>query len=116
MRVLVTGADSPLGGVAVAALRHDYDLRLTGTAELPPGGAEGLPYSAADLREPDQVTPLMEVIDAVLHLAPFAVADPADPLAEGELLDRVARGTFVLLHAALKGGASRMVLASRLDL
>jgi nucleoside-diphosphate-sugar epimerase len=70
----------------------------------------------ADLREPDQVAPLIEAIDAVAHLAIHATFPTPDASAEKEALDVASRGTFVLLHEALKAGVGRFVLASRLDL
>lgn len=116
MRILITGAERPLGAVAARALRGDHELRLTGSQEAAPPGLDGLEYRAADLREPDQAEPLLEGIEAVVHLEvsePFPTPDAA---AEKEALDRAARGTFVLLHGALKAGVRRVVLVSRLDL
>jgi UDP-glucose 4-epimerase len=55
-------------------------------------------------------------MDAALHLAVYSPFSTPDPAAEKEALDRAARGTFVLLHAALKAGVRRVVLASRLEL
>jgi len=111
MRVLITGADRALGRLAARAFREAYDLRLTGTAAEPPADLGGIDYLPADLREPGVVAPLVAGCDAVLHLAPYDL--PAD--AEADLLDHAARGTFVLLHAALAAGVRRVVLASRLE-
>jgi len=114
MQVLITGAETPLAQLAAARLRERFDLRLTRSAD---GTAEhttaGIP---ADLRVPEQVEPLVEGVEAILHLAPYALQHPADADAERDVLDQAARGTFVLLHAALKAGVKRVVLASRLDL
>jgi nucleoside-diphosphate-sugar epimerase len=99
MRILITAADRPLGQVVAQALGAGHDLRVTGS----------------DLREPEQVDPLLEGVEAVVHLAPHTRLDPADANAEKEALDLAARGTFVLLHAALKAGVRRIVMASRLD-
>jgi nucleoside-diphosphate-sugar epimerase len=74
------------------------------------------PYAPADLREPEAVAPLLEGVDAVVHLAPYARLDLSDAAAEGEAINLAARGTYVLLHAALKAGVRRFVLASRLEL
>lgn len=115
MRILITGVDQPLGELAARALRGEHELRLTGALAEAPAGLEALPYTPADLREPDQVAPLLEGIEAVAHLAlhtPFATPDAA---AEKLALDVSARGMFVLLHAALKAGVRRVLLASRLD-
>lgn len=116
MRILITGADQALGQRAAEGLRQKHSLRLTGVqAEALPHRV-GLEYSPADLREPAQVEPLVAGIDAIVHLAVFERATPADAAGEKELLDWAARGTYVLLHAALNAGVSRVVLASRLDL
>jgi nucleoside-diphosphate-sugar epimerase len=116
MRILITGADTRLGRAAAAALRAGHDLRLTGAQPDPPEGAAGLPYTPADLREPDEVTPLLEGVEAVLHLVVYEPFPTPDAAAEKEALDRAARGTFVLLHAGLAAGVRRVVLASRLEL
>jgi nucleoside-diphosphate-sugar epimerase len=116
MHVLITGADQPLGGAVARALRGSCTLRLTGSDALAPPGCEELEYTPADLREPDQVNPLLEGIDAVAHLAVHACFSTPDAEAEKLALDLAARGTYVLLHAALKAGTRRVVMASRLDL
>jgi nucleoside-diphosphate-sugar epimerase len=116
MRILITGADHPLGALAARALRGEHELRLTGAEARAPAEFEGLSYTPADLREPEQVAPLVEGIDAVAHLALHQPMATPDAAAEKQALDVSARGMFVLLHAALKAGARRVVLASRLDL
>lgn len=116
MRILITGADQPLGELAARALMGEHELRLTGAAPQAPAGLQALSYTAADLREPDQVAPLVEGIDAVAHLALHQQMATPDAEAEKQALDLSARGTYVLLHAALAAGVSRVVLASRLDL
>lgn len=119
MRILITGADQPLGALAARALRADpaeHEIVLTGAQALTPGGLGDLRYSPADLREPTQVTPLVEGIQAVLHLAPHAPVVTTGHASETEALDLAARGTFVLLQSALAAGVERLVLGSRLDL
>jgi nucleoside-diphosphate-sugar epimerase len=116
MRILITGADQPLGSLAAQALRGEHELRLTGTEARAPAGLAGLSYAPADLREPEQVAPLVVGIEAVAHLALHAPMATPDALAEKLALDVSARGMFVLLHAALKAGVRRVVLASRLEL
>lgn len=114
MQVLITGAETPLATSVTAALAGRYDLRLTSRTE---GEVEqALPVVPADLRVPEQVEPLVAGVDAILHLAPYARAATPDARAERDALDEAGRGTFVLLHAALKAGVQRVVLASRLEL
>jgi nucleoside-diphosphate-sugar epimerase len=116
MRILITGADQPLGTLAARALAGAHELRLTGAQAVAPEGLEALPYTAADLREPEQVAPLVQGVDAIAHLAVHARFPTPDPAAEKLALDTAARGMFVLLHAALEAHVARVVLASRLDL
>ena len=116
MRILITGADQPLGALAVDTLCRSHELRLTGTEATAPAAAQGLPYTPADLREPEAVAPLVEGVEAVLHVALYAPIEAPDPPSEKQELDTAARGTYVLLHAALKAGVRRFVLASRLEL
>jgi nucleoside-diphosphate-sugar epimerase len=99
MRILITGSEQPLGRLVAEGLSGGHDLRLTGT----------------DLREPEAVEPLVEGIEAVVHLIPHQRFETPDATAEKEALDLAARGTFVLLHAALKAGVRRVVMVSRLD-
>lgn len=116
MRILITGADRPLAAAVVPSLLPDYYVRLTGAAPAPVAALAGQDYVPADFRDPAQAAPLVEGMDAILHLVPYAPATSTDPATEKHTLDTAARGTYVLLHAALKSGVRRMVLASRLDL
>ncbi len=116
MRILITGADQPLGLLAARALRGEHQLRLAGSGALAPVGFDDLPYSPSDLREPEQAERLVERVDAILHLQPYAVPEITDSESEKQALDVASRGTFVLLHAALKAGVQRVVMASRLEL
>lgn len=114
MQVLITGAETPLARLVATALSERYNIRLTGM----PGEvmADGSTVVPADLRVPEQVAPLVAGVEAILHLAPYTALPTTDANAEREALDQAARGTFVLLHEALKAGVKRVVLASRLDL
>jgi nucleoside-diphosphate-sugar epimerase len=113
MRILVTGADQPLGTQVARALRDRHELRLTGTGALGPAGLEGLPYTPADLCDPEQARTLVADVEAIAHLAPYAPAP--DVTTEARLLQSAAQGTFVLLRAALPARVRRVVLASRLE-
>ena len=97
--VLVTGAGSPLGQAVAEAL----------------GGA-GYAVTAAgdDLTDPAAVAPLLEGVRAVVHLAPLSLPQTMPPDAPAEILDAAARGTHVLLKAAVERGVGRVVLGSTL--
>ncbi len=112
MNLLITGADRPLGRLAAGHYKGAHRLRLTGTEPSVDGGD----YRPVDLREPEGVAPLVEGIQAVLHLAVYDPAPPSGPAAEQERLDVAARGTYVLLQEARKAGVERVVLASTLAL
>jgi len=111
MHVLLTGADTHLGRLAAAALAADHTLRATGAGADP---GLGLPYMRADLRDPAAAAEAVAGCEAVLHLAPYALADGGAP--DAELLDLAGCGTYVLAHAARAAGVTRLVLASRLEL
>ncbi len=116
MRILITGADQALGQMVAAGLRNQHELRLTGLQQQVPSHLRDLEYMPADLREPAQVEALTQGVDTILHLAVFERTAVAGSGGEKELLDWASRGTYVLLHAALRAGVSRVILASRLDL
>jgi nucleoside-diphosphate-sugar epimerase len=116
MRILITGADQPLGELAAAALRGEHELRLTGARARAPEGLASLPYTPADLREPAQVAPLLAGVEAIAHLALHAPIVTPDAAAEKEALELSARGMFVLLQEGRRAGVRRVVLASRLEL
>lgn len=116
MRILITAADQPLGALLARELSGDHSLCLTTHPESPATAFPGCETVAADLRDPAQVEPLLAGVDAVVHLAAYPPATLLDAAAEGEALDHASRGPFVLMHAALKAGVSRVVLVSRLEL
>ena len=70
MKILLTGADQPLGAAVARELAGAHHLRLTGRGEASdlPAGAS---YAVADLREPEAVAPLVSGMDAVVHLAAY---------------------------------------------
>lgn len=119
MRILLTGADTPIGGNLSNRLRQrGHEVVWTGTAPDPAFRQEARP---ADLRDAAQVAEIVQGMDAIVHAATYqprafwpgldyAEVDDAD------LLDYAARGTYVLLQEALKAGARRVVMLSRLDL
>ncbi|MSS71768.1 MAG: NAD(P)-dependent oxidoreductase [Candidatus Latescibacteria bacterium] len=111
MRVLITGADRPLGAALARDLGRDFSLRLTGV-----GASEGKEYRQADLRDPAAVAPLVAGMDAVIHAAPFDPAPLSGATAEQETLDVASRGTYVLFQEAMKAGAGKTVLISQMAL
>ena len=116
MDLLITGADRPLGRLVAEHFRGMHRLRVTGMTPSVPGEIAGVAYRAADLRRPEEVGPLVEGMDAVLHLAEYDPTPLEGPRAEQERLDIAARGTYVLLCEAREAGVERVVLVSSLAL
>jgi nucleoside-diphosphate-sugar epimerase len=97
--VLVTGAGSPLGAALAGALTGaGHSVKTVGDA----------------LTDPVAVAPLVEGVDAIVHLAPLSLVETMPSDAPGEILDATARGTHVLLKAADEGGVRHVVLGSTL--
>ncbi|OGG56923.1 MAG: hypothetical protein A3F84_17630 [Candidatus Handelsmanbacteria bacterium RIFCSPLOWO2_12_FULL_64_10] len=111
MRLLITGADRPLGAALARGLGRGFSVRLTGVS-----GPEGAEYKPADLRDPAAVAPLVAGVDAVVHAASFDPAPLTGAAAEQEALDVASRGTYVLFQEAMKAGVEKAVLISRMAL
>lgn len=114
VKLLITGADRPLGRLATDHLQAAHDLILTGQSAALEGNPAQLTYRAGDLRNPDEVRPLLEGIEAILHLDVYEPQPLSGPKAEQERLDIAARGTYVLLDEARQAGVERLILASSL--
>jgi dihydroflavonol-4-reductase len=109
MRILITGADQPFGGLAAERLARAHELRLTGT-----GAGAGAPgIRQADLRDEAAVRELVAGMQAVVHAAEL---DPAPVADEIEALHRASYGTYVLCQEARNAGVERIIIASTLGL
>jgi nucleoside-diphosphate-sugar epimerase len=126
--VLVTGGSGFLGGWCVAELlRRGHSVRTTvrdpsregevrsrvqNLADGSPsaGSDSRLSFVACDLREDTGWDHAVDGCEHVLHVAsPFPLAQPKDP---DELIVPARDGTLRVLRAALKAGASRVVVTS----
>lgn len=115
MNVLITGASSRLAQAIAGLLGQHHRLRLMDwVAVEPPAKGESF---QGDLREPRDAWQAMRGIQALIHTAAFPPDLPAAGLArEQALLELGARGTHVLLSAAVEAGVRRCVYAGTLAL
>ena len=115
LRMLVTGGCGFIGANLVPVLaRRGAEVRVLDDFSF--GGPERLDGAAVDIRrgdirDPDAVAAATAGAEAVVHLAAAGnVADSiAAPLSNFEVN---ARGTLVMLRAAVDAGVRRFVLAS----
>ena len=113
MRVLVTGASSPLAQSLVNRLASQsaFALRiLAASGESLPAHPERL---VGDIRDPDVAGEAADQVEVIVHLQPLSLSwlPEAD---HAERLDTVMRGTRSLMLAATKAGVRRVVLGSTL--
>ncbi len=114
MRLLVTGADRPLGAAAAEHLLARHELHLTGYSQAPPDAECAELYRQADLCDTETVQDLVDGVGAVLHFAEFDPLPLKGPDAGHELLTRATLGTYLLCDAAREAGVSRIVVAGTL--
>ena len=104
--VLITGARGRIGTCLVEGLRDRYNLRLHNrTTETQP---EGYQHVTAVLKNYDDVRPMMEGVDTVIHLA----ASPSVHTPWPDILDDNIIATRNVLEAAKEAGVRRVVFAS----
>jgi len=114
MRVLITGAAGEFGRDLVPWLAKSHDVRATDIAptetpcEFVQATETPCEFVQADLRDPEQVKPLVEGIDAIVHLA---VLLPFD-YATADFVDVNTKASTLLCEAAAAAGVSRMVYIS----
>jgi nucleoside-diphosphate-sugar epimerase len=115
MRILVTGADQPLGREVALHLSRSHDVRATGFSPTSAADLGEFAYYQADLRSEEAVRPLVADTDAVIHVAEFDAPIGNSPEAEIEALDRAGRGTYVLCDEARNAGVDRVIVAGSLE-
>jgi nucleoside-diphosphate-sugar epimerase len=97
MKIWVAGVENPLASRAADRLDGDHDVVTSG--------------ASVDLRVPEQVAPLAAEVEAIVHSAMPQVGTTTDE----EMLDRSARGAYVVIDEAVKAGVERAVLISSLS-
>ncbi|MGH2547773.1 MAG: NAD-dependent epimerase/dehydratase family protein [Thermomicrobiales bacterium] len=106
-RVLVTGAGGRIGGHLAESLRDRFDLRLqyrNTMPEIPPVSD----WAKADIAEFDEILPLLEGIDAVVHMA----GEPSTSGTWEEVHRQNIVGMYNVLEAARVQGVKRVIFAS----
>lgn len=98
MRIAITGADGVLGQALAAALEPAHDVRAL----------------AGDPRDTAAANLLLRDREALIHLD--ALGPDLATRSPHDALDRSARGTYVLLRAAIEHGVHRVVVGSSLTL
>ncbi len=110
MRLLITGANSPLARAFIAAQPISTSMHVIDTNFDTP--IERATSTTDDLRDPAVATDAVADADAILHLAPLYTRLGT----EQETLDYATRGTYQLVLAAADAKVSRVILGSTLDL
>lgn len=110
MKVLMTGAAGLIGSRVRPLLRHRFDLRAV---DIKPVEDEA-DSRVADITKLSEVKPLMEGVEAVIHLAIASQRDFRDQpdLFDEAQLDVNVKGTFNVLEAARRAKVRRVVCAS----
>ena len=100
MKILITGADRPLGKLLSVALEKAHRVQTVSRDHC-------------DHRTVETAEKVCEGVDAILHCDVF---DPLTDQSEQVCLDWATRGTYVLMQAARNAGVGRVVIASQLSL
>ncbi len=115
--VLVTGGNGYLGSVLVEELSVRgyrtivFDNRLTSSDFPPNSNDRDVLYIRGDVRNSDELAPVLQGVDAVVHLASI-VGDPACNAAPHLAWDINYLGTINIANACREAGVRRFVFAS----
>ncbi len=107
MKVLITGAAGVLGHAITEMLEAEggYDLRLTDMAPIETAHE----FMAADLADYEQVEPLCQGVDQVLHIAAL---HPWKQYTDEQYLDCNIKGTYNLMRSAAEAKVDRLIYTS----
>lgn len=118
MRLTITGADRPLGAALCRGLAAAHAITPVGESDEAPHdlGEAADAYRRADLTQPPSASAALRGADMVVHAQPHDPAIAPGDAGEAELLERIARGTYVLTQAAVDARIGRLVLISDIRL
>ena len=100
MKILITGAAGDFGCDLAPWLAREHEVRLT-DARLP---QTALPFTKADLTNPDQVSGLCDGVDAVIHLAALL---PKGQYRTSAYIEANATAVALLAEEALRAAFAR---------
>jgi nucleoside-diphosphate-sugar epimerase len=116
LKILITGAASPLAQEIITALDSAYEVRLLD--DCPPiEGQQDADWVQGSLTDPQVAWQAVRNIDLLIHTGeppPTLATDPGQ--CEQTLLDLATRGTHVLLKAAIEAGLKRFIYGSTLEI
>ncbi|MDA0336201.1 MAG: NAD-dependent epimerase/dehydratase family protein [bacterium] len=117
MKLAITGADQPMGALLCQRLAAHHEVIPVGAA-VDPGedGVDAASYCHANLNLPPAAAAAIRGTDMIVHAQPHDPAPASGTGAEGELLERISRGTYVLLQAAMAAHVGRLILISQMRL
>lgn len=105
-RILITGAAGSIGSYLRETLRGKYRLRLSDVRPIETL-ADGEEFLAADVRDPDALSPLMEDVHGVVHLGGVPREDAWEPILDVNIV-----GTYNVFEAARLHRVERFIFAS----
>ena len=106
-KVLITGAAGRIGSSLATLLKDTYDLRLHYHHTIP-DDKPSTDFMTADVSKYEEVAPMMEGIDAVVHMA----GDPSTRASWENVRARNIDGVYNVYEAARTAGVRRVVFAS----
>ena len=115
MKILLTGADRPLGG-ALRSLAAKYEVEAVGEAEETGEELGGCSYRSINLCDPASVKDILDGVERIVHPQPFdpLVGSGARPSRDCWIVSPAASN--VLAMAAVKARIGRLVLISQMAL
>jgi len=104
--VLITGAAGDVGSHLRRELAGRYRLRLSDLMPVEKLTANET-YLAADISRMEQVAPLVQGVDAIVHLGGFSVEGPWDAILQANIA-----GCYNMFEAARQAGVKRILFAT----
>ena len=116
MKILITGAASPLAREIIAALDTNYEVRLLDDC-APIQNQKDADWVQGSLTDAKVIWQAVRNIDVLIHTGEPPPTIPTDPAQrEQTLLDLATRGTHVLFKAAMEAGIKRFIYGSTLEI